>query len=61
MLSPFLTEKASSDLLENVILTTEGTKLCLTDTGANKGGTGTPRGRTILTNMKNVCAPRCVP
>ena len=43
-------------------LTTDGTSMCLMETGAKKKGEfGTPLGvgRTILNNMKNVCAP-CV-
>ena len=33
------------------------TNLCLTDTDAKRVKIGMPRGRTILTNMKNVCDP----
>ena len=43
------------------ILTIDGTNLCPTDTGARRGKIGSLRGmgRTILTNVKSVCAPLC--
>ena len=55
---------ALSGLWENVIFTKpylpQMVPVCLTDTNAKRGKTGTLGRRTILTNVKSICAPMYV-